>query len=80
MDNPLVVLDGRGYLHGVVVVEDRQTVSPEIKSRWEKRLMTPGMDSLRVRSVESFEPGSEAAGWADLVIPIAPNFSSETKP
>lgn len=71
-ENPCIVVDEDGKLHGLIVVDDLHNVSPEAKKEWEKRYVTPGLDSLIIRSVSSFANGPVEASMPDLVIPIAP--------
>lgn len=54
-DNPFIVLDPNGKLHGLIVVEDAQSVSAETRQEWQKQYATPGLDSFYVRSVHSFD-------------------------
>jgi hypothetical protein len=75
-DHPFAVLGREENLHGLIFVEDPHKVSPEETNEWERRYVTPGLDSLLIRSIESFVPGSESVNQADLVIPIALNCES----
>ena len=57
-ENPFVVVDRDGKLHGLIVVDDPHDVSTETKQEWDKRLVTPGLSSLLIRSVDDFTAGS----------------------
>jgi hypothetical protein len=53
-ENPFVVVDKSGKLHGLIVVDDPHNVSAETRQEWEKRYATPGLSSLCVRSINDF--------------------------
>ena len=70
-ENPFIVVDGDGDLHGHIVVDDSRDVTPETVEEWEKRYVTPGMSDLLIRSVGSFAAESADGRGPDLVIPIS---------
>ena len=76
-DHPFVVMDEDGELHGLFVVDDLQSVSEKTIRQWEKQYVTPGMSSLRIRSISYFDGGSANGPDSDLVIPLEPGVDPE---
>jgi hypothetical protein len=76
-ENPFIVVDRDGKLHGLIVVDDPSDVSTETKEEWEKRYVTPGLSSLVVRSVSSFAEEPVSVSIPDLVIPIPSSSDRE---
>jgi hypothetical protein len=74
-ENPFIVVDKDGKLHGLIMVDDLHNVSPEIKKKWEKDYATPGLSSLLIHSVSHFAQGHTNVNESALVIPIPPNSS-----
>jgi hypothetical protein len=70
-ENPFVVVDRDGDLHGLIIVDDPHNVSAETRQEWEKRYVTPGLRSLLIRSVSDFAAGSLDASDPGVVIPIS---------
>jgi hypothetical protein len=64
-ENPCIVVDEDGELHGLIIVDDLRSVSAGTKEEWERRYSTPGLSSLLIRSVNDFAQ--------ELVIPILPD-------
>jgi hypothetical protein len=56
--NPCVIIDSRGDLHGLIVTDDSNSVTPETEVKWRRLYATPGLSGLLVRSVVDF--GTEA--------------------
>lgn len=50
-DNPCIVTDERGQLHGLIVTDDLASVTPETETNWRKRYMAPGLSDILIRSV-----------------------------
>jgi hypothetical protein len=75
-ENPFIVVDENGKLHGLIVVDDPHNVSAKTRKGWEKRYVTPGLSSLLIRPVSHFTEGSANDNDAGLVIPIPPSSSS----
>ena len=73
--NPLITVDGRGDLHGLICVDDLRQVTPEQQVEWEKRYATPGLKSLQVRAVDDLIE-QPAADRPRLVIPILPGATA----
>ncbi|MDH4137810.1 MAG: hypothetical protein OEW09_14005 [Anaerolineae bacterium] len=69
-DNPCIVVDKDGKLHGLVIVDDPHNVSVETRKEWEKRYATPGLSSLLVRSLSYFSEEPTNDNDSDLVIPL----------
>ena len=69
-ENPLVVLDRKGRMHGLIVVDDAEKVSAKMRADWEKHYFTPGLDSLRIYSVSTFATGRADIARPYLLIPI----------
>jgi hypothetical protein len=72
-ENPFAVVDKDGKLYGLVVVDDVRNVSAETRQQLEKLYVTPGLDRLVVRSVDSFVDQAAAVDAPTLVIPIPPS-------
>ena len=53
-DNPFVVIDRAGELHGLIIVDDPDNVPAETQKEWIKRYATPGLTSLLIRPSEHF--------------------------
>jgi hypothetical protein len=77
-DNPFVIIDRDGKLHGLIIVDDLHQVSAETREEWEKRYVTPGLSSLVVRSVSNLFEKPADGHHSDLVIPIriTPTFDN----
>lgn len=75
-ENPVVTVDKDGKLHGLIVVDDSQDVSDEIRKEWEKHYVIPGLSSFLIRSVSSFTGEPAHGSEPDLVIPMPPSSSS----
>lgn len=71
-ENPFVVIDEDGKLHGLIVVDDTHNVPAETRGEWEGRYITPGLSSLLVHSVSNFADSSANVSAPDLVISISP--------
>jgi len=71
-ENPCIVMDGDGRLHGLIFVDDPHTVSAETMEEWKKHYVTPGLSALLVRSVGSFAGDQAEPNVPDLIIPIQP--------
>ncbi len=56
-DNPCVVVGERGELQGLVVTDNLDSVTTEVRARWQKRYATPGLHDLLVRSIADFLEG-----------------------
>lgn len=69
-DNPRIVIDKDGKLHGLIMVDDLRNVSDRTRQEWETRYSTPGMSSLIIRSVHSFVREPANGDDLELVIPI----------
>jgi hypothetical protein len=65
-DNPCIVIDEKGDLQGLVVVDDMANVTSETEARYYKQYFTPGMKGLLVRSVADLlrQPDGELPGVA----------------
>jgi hypothetical protein len=74
-ENPVIVVDKNGKLHGLIIVDDPHNVPAETRKEWEKRYATPGLSSLLIRSVSSFADEPANINDPDLVIPIPPSSS-----
>lgn len=70
-ENPFIVVDEKGGLHGLITVDDIHDVSDETKKEWEKDYVTPGLSSLLIRSVSDFAKEPAYVNNPDLVIPIS---------
>jgi hypothetical protein len=57
-ENPFIVVDGQGRLHGRVVVDDPAQVSAETWREWEKRYATPGLSSFSLYPLGALAPAS----------------------
>lgn len=68
-ENPLIVVDEDGKLHGLITVDDPHDISAETKEEWEKRYATPGLSSLLIRSVNDLA-GPSNRNDVGLVVPI----------
>ena len=66
-ENPLIVIDERGKLHGLIAVDDPAQVTAAMRQDWEKRYAMPGLESLIARGVSSYV---ESRG-RDLIVPLA---------
>jgi len=75
-DNPFVVVDKNGELHGLVVVDDLHNVSAKDKEEWKKRYGTPGLSSLLIRSLDHFAEEPASRDDPGLVIPMPPKSLS----
>lgn len=75
-ENPLIVVDKDGKLHGLIVVDDPHNIPAETRNEWERRYVTPGLSSLLIRSVSYFAKEPSNANSQDLVIPIPPGSNS----
>ena len=53
-DNPIVIIDEKEQLHGLIVVDDPALVRAEQKAEWEKKYATPGLNSLLIGRVADF--------------------------
>jgi hypothetical protein len=69
-ENPFVMVDESGKLHGLIAVDDTHTIAPETRQEWETHYVTPGLSSLVIRSVGNFAAGSEDSSNSDVVIPL----------
>jgi hypothetical protein len=49
-DNPCIIIDGKGDLRGLFVIDDTYDVTPETEARYYKQYFTPGMKGLLIRS------------------------------
>jgi hypothetical protein len=76
-ENPLVVVDEDGELHGLIVVDDPCNITAETRYEWESRYVTPGLSDLIIRSVSDFTAGRGIGNDNGLVIPIPSNLSNE---
>ena len=65
--NPLIVTDERERLYGLIAVDDPARVTAEMRQDLEKHYATPGLESLIVRSVESYVSTERR----DLVLPVS---------
>jgi len=72
-ENPFIVVDKAGKLHGLVIVDDPHNVPAKTRKGWEKRYATPGLSSLLIRSVSNFAKEPANVNDPDLVIPIPPS-------
>ncbi len=70
-ENPLIVVDENGKLHGLVIVDDAHSISADTREEWEKEYATPGLSSLLICSMECFAEGASWDWQPDLVIPIS---------
>ena len=50
-DNPCITLDNKGELWGLIVADDPDNVSPDVKATWYTQYETPGLKGLLIRSV-----------------------------
>jgi hypothetical protein len=75
-ENPFVVVDKKGELHGLIIVDDPHNVPAKARKEWEKRYVTPGLTSLLIRSVSNFAEQPANHNDPDLVIPIPSNSTS----
>jgi hypothetical protein len=69
-ENPFVMIDESGKLHGLIVVDDTHNIAAQTRQEWETHYITPGLSSLVVRSVSSFASGPEDSNNSDVVIPL----------
>jgi len=69
-ENPCVVVDNSGSLHGLIVVDDPHNVPPETRQEWEDRYVTPGLSDLIVRPVSYFAEGATDGRDPGVVIPL----------
>jgi hypothetical protein len=69
-ETPFVVIDGDSKLHGLVTVDDVQSISAEDREKCEKRYATPGLNDLLIRSVDNWVSDEGDFHNHDLVIPI----------
>ncbi len=69
-ENPFVVVDESGKLHGLIIVDDTHTIAAETRQEWETRYATPGLSSLVIRSVRNFAAGPEDSNNSDMVISL----------
>ncbi|MBN1582231.1 MAG: GNAT family N-acetyltransferase [Anaerolineae bacterium] len=76
-DNPCIVIDRDASLRGLVVVQDAQTVSDEVKTRWSKRYATPGLSDLVVRPLHWFTQAPANADVLDVIIPAPLDLDPE---
>lgn len=60
-DNPCIIIDKEEKLHGLVVTDDLDSVTPEAEARWHKQYMTPGLSGIQIRSVTDFASTGRAA-------------------
>jgi hypothetical protein len=60
-DNPCIVSDEEETLHGLVITDDLDNVTPETEAKWHKQYMTPGLSGILVRSVADLTSTGEAA-------------------
>jgi hypothetical protein len=49
--NPCIILDSRGELQGLIVIDDPDDVTSETEAKWRKLYETPGLSGLLVCSV-----------------------------
>jgi hypothetical protein len=68
-ENPFIVVDDRGELHGLIIVDDPGSVTTATQERWAKRYATPGLKDLLVCSVNSFAERQDVVGEPSMVIP-----------
>jgi hypothetical protein len=50
-ENPFVMVDDHEKLHGLIMVDDAESITPEIEGQLQERYFTPGMESLLIRSM-----------------------------
>ena len=50
-DNPCIVSDGEGKLHGLIITDDSDPVTSDTEAEWHKQYMTPGLSGILIRSV-----------------------------
>lgn len=72
-ENPFIVVDKNGKLHGLIAVDDPRDVSAQTAEDWRKRYVTPGLSSLIIRSVSDFAEDQASVNDSDLVILIPPS-------
>jgi hypothetical protein len=60
-DNPCAIIDEKGGLHGLVVIDDAGNITPEAEAHYYKQYFATGMKGLLIRSVADLlrEPGGE---------------------
>jgi hypothetical protein len=76
-ENPLIVVDQDGKLHGLITVDDLHNISADTTEEWKKDYITPGLSSLLVRSINCFaEEPPNVVRELDLIIPISLGNSS----
>jgi hypothetical protein len=68
-DNPCAMIDEKGDLQGLVVVDDSDNVSSELETRLYKQYFAPGMKGLLIRSVADLL--NEPNGGSGLVKTIS---------
>jgi hypothetical protein len=79
-DNPFIVVDREGRLHGQIIVDDPHNVSAETKHEWEKHYATPGLSSLIIRSAGNFAKASGSLNEPpNLIVPIPLNAGLENR-
>ncbi len=59
-DNPCIVSDEEDKLHGLVVTDGLEPVTPEAEAEWHKQYMTPGLSGIQIRSVTDLASTGEA--------------------
>jgi hypothetical protein len=63
-ENPFVTVDDRGKLHGLIIVDDVNSITSEIEGQLQERYFTPGMESLLIRSIaDSLREPSSSPAW-----------------
>jgi hypothetical protein len=69
-DNPLIVIDHAGHLHGLVVVDDVRTVTAAMQAEWQKKYATPGLRNLLMCSIDDLVDASTTQPGAERAVPI----------
>lgn len=77
-DNPFIVVDKKGDLHGLIVVDDPHNVPAKTREEWERRYVTPGLSSLLIRPVNDFVGEVANHDRSGVVIPIPPGSGPES--
>jgi hypothetical protein len=49
-ENPFVMVDNRGKLHGLIIVDDVDSITPEVEEQLNEQYFTPGMGGLLICS------------------------------
>lgn len=50
-DHPIITVDNKGHLHGLIVVNNSKEIEPSDEVELQKKYATPGLNSLLIRSL-----------------------------